>query len=265
MKVMVTVKEVAELEDDFAIEGTRIDDKFFEYQLNEWDEYALEEAVQMKENLDPVDEVFCVTVGPERSEETIRMALAKGADRAVRIWDEELAGSITLDPRVTARLLGAVARQEDPDLILTGVMAHDDLMSATGLTLAQQLDYGWSAVVNRLDVDPSDRMLNVHRELEGGVDEVTRIEIPAVLTIQTGLNQPRYASLRGIRQARSKELTVLGLGDLGLDSGALESSVRLNDLREPETETETKLFEGSPSDQAAQLVDTLDELGVINQ
>ncbi len=261
MKILVTVAEVAAADDEFEIDGTAIDERYLTFDLNEWDDYAVEEAVQFSEEHDDV-EVVTVTVGPERVEETIRQALAKGADRAVRVWDDSLADSEVLDPATKASLLAAVAREEDPDIILSGVQTGDYSFGATGVTLADQLDMEWGAVVNTLDVSPDEGIASVHRELEGGVEELTDIELPAVFTIQTGINDPRYASLRGIRQAQSKPLDVHSLSDLDISVDDLPLSLTLESLYEPETEGEAELFEGSPEETAGKLGDLLREKGV---
>jgi len=261
MKVLVTVTEVAEVEDDFEIEGTEIGSQYLAYDLNEWDDYAIEEGVQIAEDGDDV-EVVAVTIGPERSEETIRMALAKGADRAVRVWDEALADVDLLDVGTKVRLLEAVVEEEDPDLVLSGVQAGDDAFGATGVALADEIGFEWAAVVNRLDLDADGGVAHVHRELEGGVDEVTDVELPAVLTIQTGINEPRYASLRGIRQAQSKEIAPKRLDDLGLSAADVESDLRLTEMYEPETESDATYFEGGPEEEAGQLADLLRDKGV---
>lgn len=262
MKVLVTVKEVAELADDFEVEGTEVDDRYLEYDLNEWDDYAVEEGVQLNE-AGIVDEVVTVTIGPERAEETIRMALAKGADRSIRVWDEALEDAGLLDVETKTEILSAVVAEEEPDLVLTGVQAGDDAFGATGVALADEIDFEWGAVVNGLDVDADDGVAHVHRELEGGVEELTDIEIPAVLTIQTGINEPRYASLRGIRQAQSKEIAPKTLGDLGLNADAVGSDLTLTDMYEPESESDAEIFEGSTDETAAKLADVLREKGVV--
>jgi len=259
MKILVPVKEVAAVDDEFEIDGLEIDERYLTYDLNEWDEYAVEEAVQLAEAGDDV-EVVTVTVGPEDAEDTIRQALAKGADRAVRVWDDAIAEAGLLDPGTKARLLEAVVDEEQPDLILSGVQAGDDAFAATGVTLASRLGWEWAAVVNDLELE--DAVAHVHRELEGGVEETTDVELPAVLTIQTGINDPRYASLRGIRQAQQKELTVQSLADIGLDANALESPIEQIDLYEPETEGEATIYEGSAEETATDLADLLRENGV---
>jgi electron transfer flavoprotein beta subunit len=259
MKILVTVKEVAEVADDFEIEGRSIPETYLEYDLNEWDDYAVEAAVRIAEDREDV-EVVAVTIGPERSEETIRMALAKGVDRAVRVWDDALAEADVLDPTTTARILAAVAEEEAPDLVLSGVQAADDGFGATGVALADLLDMGWAAVVN--DLELTDGEASVRRELEGGVEELTTVSCPAVLTIQTGLNEPRYASLRGIRQAQRKELAVNTLTDLGLDPSLAAADLTLAGMAKPESESDATLFEGGAEETAADLATVLRDAGV---
>jgi len=263
MKILVTVKEVAEVGDDFEISGTEIDEQHLEYDLNEWDDYAVEEAVQLSEAHDDV-EVVTATIGPERSEETIRMALAKGADRAVRIWDDALEAEDLLDVDATAELLAAVVEKEEPDLVLTGVQSADVSFGATGVALAERIGYEWAAVVNSMDLDRDAGVASVRRELEGGVEELTDVELPAVLTIQTGINEPRYASLRGIRQAQSKELAVKSLDDLGLPAETADSSLELTSMYEPESEGDATIWEGSAEETAGELAAFLRDKGVVD-
>jgi electron transfer flavoprotein beta subunit len=262
MKVLITVAEVAEVEDDFEIDGLAIDEQYLNYDLNEWDDYAVEEGVQIQEAGDDV-EVVSATIGPERADETIRMALAKGVDRAIRVWDENLEETEYLDSETKADVLAAVVEEEQPDLVLTGVQSDDTAFGATGVSLADAIDFEWAAVVNHLEYEPDGDTASVHRELEGGVEELTDVELPAVLTIQTGINEPRYASLRGIRQAQSKEIASRTLEELGLDAGVTESAASLTQLYEPETESDATLFEGNADEEASQLADLLRNEGVV--
>lgn len=259
MKVLVAVKEVIEVGDDFEITGMEIADQFREYDLNEWDDYAVEEAVQIKEAGDDV-EVVSVTIGPERAEETIRMALAKGVDRAIRVWDDPIDEQDLLDVAAKTRIFEAVVAEETPDLVLTGVQAADDSFGATGVSLANAVGFEWAAVVNAIELESE--TAGVHRELEGGVEELTDIDLPAVLTIQTGINEPRYASLRGIRHAQQKEIAHMTLADLGLSDADVATALKLTDMYEPETESEAQYFEGDPGEQATQLADLLRDRGV---
>lgn len=262
--ILVLVKEVAQLEDDFEVSGTQVEDKYVEYDLNNLDEYAVEEAVQIKEDADDEVEVVVATIGPERSEETIRMALAKGADRAVRVWDDSLESVSVLSTDAKSEILSEVVEQEDPDLIFSGAQADDDLFAATGIHLAEEIDWQWAAVVIGIDdYDPDAESMDLRRELEGGVEEQTTIDLPAVLTIQSGINQPRYASLRGIRQAQSKDLDVFSLDDLGLDDSTLDSPYELVDLYQPETDTETSFLDGSADEIATNILELAQDKGVV--
>ncbi|MWV38292.1 electron transfer flavoprotein subunit beta/FixA family protein [Natrialba sp. INN-245] len=259
MKILVTVSEVATVEDEFEIDGTTIADQYLGADLNEWDDYAVEEAVQLKEG-DLADEVVTVTIGPEDAEQTIRQALAKGADRALRVWDDDIADVGLLDPGTKADLLAAVVDDEQPDLVLSGVQTGDDSFGATGVALADRVGYQWAAVVNHLEHDFADDTASVRRELEGGVEELTDVDLPAVLTIQTGINEPRYASLRGIRQAQRKPLEVQTLDDLGIEG--VDSALALTEMYEPESETDVTVWEGGADQTAADLAALLREKGV---
>ena len=274
MQLLVPVTDAATVDDEFEIDGLAVDERYLTYDMNEWDEYAVEAAVRIADAGEGV-EVVTVTVGPERVEETIRQALAKGADRAVRVWDDDLAARDLLDARAKATLVEAVAREVDPDLVLTGVQSGDAGFAATGVTLAERLGYEWAAVVNQLELDreASERasgetassgagVARVHRELEGGVEELTEVELPAVLTIQTGINEPRYASLRGIRQAQNKPLDVRTPAELGVDAADLDSPLTWTATREPESEGEARIFEGDADETAGQLAGVLREKGV---
>ncbi|WP_254811003.1 electron transfer flavoprotein subunit beta/FixA family protein [Natronosalvus amylolyticus] len=261
MKILVTVKEVATVDDAFEIDGTAIDERYLSADLNEWDDYAIEEAVQLSED-GIVDEVVTVTIGDEDTEQTIRQALAKGADRAIRVWDDALEEVDLLDVGAKVAILEAVVAAEEPDLVLTGVQSGDDSFGATGVALAEAVGTQWAAVVNQLDLDNGADVASVHRELEGGLEELTDVDLPAVLSIQTGINEPRYASLRGIRMAQRKELDHQTLADLGVDAGDVAGDLELTSMYEPESESDTTVFEGSADDTAGQLAELLREKGV---
>jgi electron transfer flavoprotein beta subunit len=264
MKILVTVKETTTVSDTFRVDGTTIDEQYTDHELNEWDDYAVAAAGDLAEDHDDV-EVVAVTIGSERTEETIREALAKGVDRAIRVWDDALADRQLLDVATKANILAAVVEREDPDLVLTGTMAGDDAFGATGVALADELDFGWAAVVTDIDVDEAADSVAVHRELEGGVEERTDVDLPAVLTIQTGITEPAYASLRGIRQAQRKELATCTLSELDVDASTLDSQYDLTDMYQPESEGSATLLEGEPEEQAGHLASLFDELGVTAQ
>ena len=180
--------------------------------------------------------------------------LAKGADRAIRIWDDELVGA---DPLLVARALASALAGEDAELILCGVQSSDAVNGATGTALAAYLDLPRVAVVRALDFDGGARTATVERELEGGTVELLRVRTPALLTVQTGINQPRYANLRAIKQAKDKPLAVLGLGELGLDAEAVEaaSGSRSRGLSAPEHGEGAEMLTGSASEVAGRITE----------
>lgn len=211
MKVVVCVKQVGSLGDEveFTDDERDVDPDYLDYALNEWDSYATEEALRLREAAGD-GEVVAVTVGDEAAEDAMRRALAMGADRGIRIWSDELAGA---DPITVARALAEVVRGESPDLVFCGVQSSDAVQAATGAALAEVLDLPRVAVVTKLELGSGSA--TVHRELEGGLVDVVEVDTPAVLTIQTGINEPRYATLRAIKQAEQKEIEVREPGDLG--------------------------------------------------
>jgi electron transfer flavoprotein beta subunit len=257
MKIVVAVKEVAALDEEFELldGGLGVDPDFVEWDLNEWDTFSLEAALQLRENAGgDGDEVVVVTVGDEEAEEGLRSCLAKGADRAVRVWDEGLEGA---DPLALARVLAAVVGREGPDLVLCGVQSSDAVNGATGTALAGFLDLPRVAVIKELEWDPDAGVATVHRELEGGLVEVLRIRSPALLTIQTGINEPRYATLRAIKQAREKPLEVAGLEDVGLARDTVQAAAgsRTVALATPDRGAGAEMLNGSPAAVAARIVE----------
>ncbi|MGH3092793.1 MAG: electron transfer flavoprotein subunit beta/FixA family protein, partial [Gaiellaceae bacterium] len=194
MKVVVCVKQIAVLGDEveFTSDERDVDPDFLDYALNEWDSYATEEALQLVERAGE-GEVVVVSVGDEDSEDAMRRALAMGAGRGIRVWAPELTGA---DPIVVARALAEVVREESADLVLCGVQSSDSVQAATGVALAELLELPRVAVVTKVSL--GDGTATVHRELEGGLVDVVEVDTPCVLTIQTGINDPRYATLRAI-------------------------------------------------------------------
>jgi electron transfer flavoprotein beta subunit len=214
MKIVVCVKQIATLGDEveFTPDERGVDPDYFEFALNEWDSYATEEALRIKEAAGD-GEVVVVSVGDEETEDAIRRCLAMGADRGIRIEGEEIPVG---DPITTARALAAVVSREGADLVLCGVQSSDAVQGATGTALAELLGLPRVAVVKKIDWDRGSSRATVHRELEGGLVDVLEVETPAVLTIQTGINEPRYATLRAIKQAEQQEIEVVepdGLGE----------------------------------------------------
>jgi electron transfer flavoprotein beta subunit len=246
MRIVVPVKQVAVVDEDFELVdgGSAVDPDFLEWSLNEWDEFSVEAALQMG------DEVIVVTVGEEEATEGLLACLAKGADRALRIWDPALEGA---DALAVARVLAAAVGRESPDLVLCGVQSSDAVNSATGIGLAAHLDLPHLAVARAISADGDS--LTVERELEGGLIEVVRVGLPALLTVQTGINEPRYANLRAIKQAREKPLEVLDLAGLGLSESDVDAArgSRLRKLAVPEAGEGAEMLQGSAAEVATRI------------
>jgi len=259
MKIIVPVKIVAALDEEFELtdDSHEVDPDFIEWDLNEWDTFALESALQLREEFEE-GEVIVVTVGDDESDEGLLGCLAKGADRAVRVWDEALEGA---DVLAVARTLAAVVETEAPDLILCGAQSSDSVTGSTGPALAGFLGLPCVAVVTQLQWDAANRTATAHRELEGGLVEVLRVHTPAVLTIQTGINEPRYATLRAIKQARDKPLQTVALGDVGLSSAEVQSVVGSQQvaLTTPYRGSGAEILGGSPAEAAERIVEIVQE------
>ena len=256
MKIVVPVKQVAALDDEFELldDGSGVDPDFLELDLNEWDAFSLEAALLLREQTGEDGEVVVVTVGDDEAEDALLGCLARGADRAVRVWDDSLADA---DVLVVARALAAAVGRESPDLVLCGVQSSDAVNGATGVALAGYLEMPHVAVVKQLEYDPASSTATVKRELEGGLVEVLRVRAPALLTIQTGINEPRYANLRAIKQAREKPMAVTSPAELELEPAALEAArgSRRSALRHPDRGEGAEMIDGSPADIAARIVE----------
>ncbi|GAC1304875.1 MAG: electron transfer flavoprotein subunit beta/FixA family protein [Steroidobacteraceae bacterium] len=254
MKIIVAVKQVAALDEDFEIreDGRDVDPDFLVRDLNEWDDFSLEEAVKIKESATAPVEVVAVCVAPADADEILRKCLAKGADRAVRVWDDAMEGS---DPIAIARVLARVAQREGADLFFAGVQSSDHAFAATGMAVAAFLDWPHAAVVSQLTYAPGAQAAQFRRELEGGLLHDMEIQCPAVLTIQLGINTPRYASLRSIKQAAAKPIEVMSAADAGLrpgEVGEAGSSSRVRRMYVP-AKGRAELIEGDTAAQAAKL------------
>ena len=247
MKVVVCVKQIAQLGDEieFTDDERDVDPDYLDYALNEWDTYATEEALRLRESAGE-GEVVVVSVGSEDSEEAMRRCLAMGADRGIRIDTEE-----RLDPVRVARALAGVVRAESPDLVFTGVQSADSVQAATGTALAELLDLPRVAVVTKIEL--GDGKATVNRELEGGLVDVIEVDTPALLTIQTGINEPRYATLRAIKQAEEKEIDVRQPGDLG------EPAYGVRKMFVPPKGEGAEMLDGSASDVAQRIKEIVEE------
>lgn len=249
MDIIVFVKRVpdpgeAELVIDRSGKGVVTRDMAFG--INDWDNYALEEAVELKEEFG--GSVTAITVGPDGSDEVLRHCLALGADDAVRVWDPALEGT---DAHGTAVALAAASRKLPFDLILTGMMASDDADTQVGATVAALLGVSYSTIATDLEIEG--RTLRVRRELEGGVEERLELELPALMTVQTGLNEPRYVPISGIRRAVRHEIKLWDLAALGLGPEEVSPRVELEAVFLPEAAEKGEMIEGSPAEIADRL------------
>lgn len=265
LRLVVPVKQVALLDEDFEFDAdvATVDDDYVDLELNDWDNFSLEAALEIRDGAGEGEvETVVVTVGPEAAEEALLACLAKGADRAIRIWDDAL---VDPDPLLVASVLAPVIERETPTLVLCGVQSSDAASSATGIALAGLLELPHVAVVRALDFDAGNGSVQVARELEGGTTQRLSVPTPAVLTIQTGANEPRYATLRAIKQAAAKPLDRFGLADVGLDQAAADAArgSRTVRLERPSREgAAATMLEGdiaSVADRIAEIVhDSLD-------
>jgi electron transfer flavoprotein beta subunit len=255
MKIVVAVKQVAILEDGFALRSTGhgVDPGSVEWELNEWDAFSLEAALQIHESATD-GEVLVVTVGEPRADDVLLDCLAHGADRALRIWDDSLE---EVDVLAVAGVLAAAVRRESPDLVLCGAQSSDTANGATGVALAALLALPHVAVVKGIRIDAG--TATVERELEGGLVEVLSVRLPALLTVQTGVNQPRHATLRAIKQARAKPLETVGLEDLGLDACTVAASAgaRVRRAALPSRVRTAEMLEGSSAMVAARIAEII--------
>jgi electron transfer flavoprotein beta subunit len=250
MKIIVAIKQVPARDSLLRIDGVAnwIQEDDLSFEINEPDAYALEEGLQLKERHG--GEVVVVCGGPPRAAQTIREALAKGADRAIHLEDEQLRG---LDPLQGARLLAAAISPEKPDLVLTGLQSDDLGYGQTGVILAELLGLPHATII--MQVEKQDGGLRVKRELENGFFQHVEMPLPALLTIQSGISKLRYATLMGIKKARTKELKRVTPAELGVDAGV--ASIEISRLYMPERAKQTQLFEGAPKEAAAKLVEKL--------
>jgi electron transfer flavoprotein beta subunit len=249
MKIIVAIKQVPERDAQVRINpsGKWIEETGLQYALNESDAYALEEALQLKEKHS--GEVIVVSAGPERVGQTIREALAKGADRAIHIECDDLGNRDALG---VARLIAAAIKPENPDLVLTGLQSEDLGLGQTGVIVAELLDLPHASLI--LHVEKTDTGLKVKRELEEGWFQSIDLPTPAVLTIQSGGNKLRYATLMGIKRAKTKEVRRVTAAELAVDSAPV---VRLENIALPHKQKSTQMLKGSPKEAAAALAEKL--------
>ena len=249
MKIIVAIKQVPERDAQVRIDssGKWIEESDVQYAMNESDAYALEEALQLKEK--HAGEVIVVSAGPERVGSTIREALAKGADRAIHIDSNDLAQRDALG---VASLIAEAIRDENADLVLTGLQSDDLGYGQTGVILAELLGMPHATLI--LHVEKTDLGLKVKRELEAGWFQEIELPLPAALTIQSGGNKLRYATLMGIKKAKTKEMRVVNAADLG---AAAAPVAVLQGIELPKKQRSTQIIPGDAKQAAATLVEKL--------
>jgi electron transfer flavoprotein beta subunit len=249
MKIAVCIKQVPTKEWQPRIDDSRraVREQDASYEMNEPDAYALEEALRLRETHG--GEVVVCTAGPARASQVLREALARGADRAIHVEDDRL-GSLAADSFVVAGALADAVRDEHFDLLLTGLQSDDLGAAQTGVILAERLALPHATIVMDVQVSTGSGQasLRVKRELEGGWFQWVALPLPALLTIQSGINQLRYATLKGIMAAKKKEIRKV------TPASPASSRVSVVSLDVPRKIKQTHMIAGSPADVAAQLV-----------
>ncbi len=260
MEILVCARRVpdtSENEIELNGAGNDIERDDLVYSINEADNYAVEEALQIVAKAG--GSVTVATVGTDEDEEILRRELAMGANHGVLLSDDAFDGS---DGKGIATVLKGFVQKGKYDVILTGVQAEDGGAQVGGM-LAAMLDYPFASLVNSIEVT-GDKKLKVGREIEGGNREMNEIDLPCVLSIQTGINEPRYVGMRGIRQAASLEVPTFGAGDLGVDTGAVgeaAAKVKRDDYFVPIAGKGAEILEGSNEEIADKLIELMKAKG----
>jgi electron transfer flavoprotein beta subunit len=260
MEILVCVKRVpdsAENEIEVKNDGSDIKRDDLVYSVNEWDNYAVEEAIQIVDRSG--GSVTVVTIGGEDSEEVVRREMAMGANSGLMLVDPAFEGS---DGRGIAAILKAAVQKGRYDLVLCGAQADDGAAQVGGM-LAALLDWPYASLVNKIEVQDG-KKIKIGREIEGGSQEINEIELPCVLSIQTGINEPRYVGIRGIRKVASVEIPVLNAAALGIDAAAVGTAgarVKRLDYFVPPAGAGAEMLQGSTDEIAAKLIDLLKAKG----
>ena len=260
MKILVCLKQVPHQDArlDVRADGTWIQEDNIKFEINSYDTYALEEALRVKDKGET--EVVVASIGPERVTQALRTALGMGADRAVHVKDAAVDGSDALG---IAKTLAAVAKAESPDLVLMGLMSEDGNAASVPPMLAQLLDLPSATGV--MSVEHQNGGVRVERELEGGALEVVDLPRPCVLAVQTGINQVRYASLKGIMAAKKKPIDVKTAADLGVAGavGASAAKAKIEKVFVPPKGQGAEILTGNADEVVGKLVGKIKELGLL--
>ena len=262
MEILICVKRVpdtAENEIEVNRDGTGIEQDDLVFSVNEWDNYAVEEAIQIRDNVGGT--VTVLSVGDEDAEEVLRREMAMGADSGILLSDAAFEGS---DGKGIASAIKAAVEKGNYDLILTGAQADDGAGQVGGM-LAAMLDWPYASLVNAIEI-LDDKKLKVGREIAGGNQEMNEIDLPCVLSIQTGINEPRYVGIRGIRKVASMEIPVQGVADLGISPesvGSAGAKVNRVDYFVPDLGDGAEMLEGNADEILDKLVELLKSKGGI--
>jgi electron transfer flavoprotein beta subunit len=255
MKIAVCLKQVPDMESKFKIlDNIRIDESQVAFKISDFDIYAVETALQLKEKLG--GEVIIVTAGPDRASKDIRQSFAMGADWGIHVSDPDVESG---DNFVVAGVLKkAIDSIGGADLVLTGVQAEDDQSAVTGVMLADMLGFPHCTNVVKIESSADGKIMTVNRELEGGMNEVVEVPMPAVLSIQSGINEPRYPTLPGIMKAKKKRLDVKKGAEIGASElGTAGSKTELLKMFLPVSEHKAEIIEGDAATAAGILLDKL--------
>ena len=259
MEILVCVKRVpdtSENEIEMNSAGNDIERDDLVYSVNEWDNYAVEEAIQIVDNVG--GSVTVITVGDDESEEVLRREMAMGANNGILLCDDDFEGS---DGKGISTILKAAVEKGNYDLILTGAQADAGAAQVGGM-LAAMLNIPYASLVNMIEVQEG--KLRVGREIEGGNQEINEIDLPCVLSIQTGINEPRYVGIRGIRKVASVDIPTLGASDLGVDAacvGEKGAGVKKIDYFVPDLGEGAEILEGSTDEIIEKLIELLKAKG----
>lgn len=247
MKIIVCMKQVPAKDAPLHIGDAWIRETDISFETNEPDGYALEEALRLKEKHG--GEVIALSLGPERMKQTIKEGLAKGADRGMHVVDDAF---YALDPLGMAKLMAAAIQKESPDLVLTGLQSDDHGFGQTGVLLAELLGLPHATIIMQIDVNGS--QMKFKRELEAGWFQWVELPLPAVLSIQSGINKPRYATLKGIMAAKKKEIASIARPDLGVRT---EPTQKVQRVYVPTKSKKTEILTGTAKESAAKLIEKL--------
>lgn len=255
MNIVICVKQVPDTETKIRVKDGQVDHSETKYVVNPYDEYAIEEGLRIKERLGEA-KITLLSAGPERAKDALKSGLAVDADEAVHLMDEAFQGS---DPYATALILSKALEKLEYDLILCGKQGVDEDHAQVGIILAELLDIPHISVVTKLDISDDQRSVVAHREVEGG-HEVVKAPLPSVITAQKGLNEPRYASIKGIMAVKKKVIPEWNAAELGVEKGQVgpeAAKIAFAEVILPPERTAGQIFDADPVQDAIKVAHLL--------